>query len=260
MEGERVGIPRWDDVRWTSADTFSLDEVNFYLTTTDFERPSTEAEFVFLKDAAFITSYRELLTGRNVHRMLEIGFFHGAGLAFYGMLLNPDKIVGIDVMQDAPVLEHHMARGTVRSVIPYFDVDQADKESVGTILQKEFANRDIDLVIDDASHMYYPARASFERVFPYVAEGGLYVIEDWGWAHWRGPWWQEPEVPLIEGPGLSNLVFELVMTQASSPGVISAIHIDYYRVAVVRGADELPAEGCVLNDLYVARGRPPSLV
>jgi hypothetical protein len=88
----------------------------------------------------------------------------------------------------------------------------------------------------------------------------MYVIEDWGWAHWRGAWWQDAEVPLIEGPGLSNLIFELVMTQASSPEVVSEIHIDYYRTAVVRGHASLPAEGCSLNDLYVARGRPPSLV
>ena len=37
----------------------------------------------------------------------------------------------------------------------------------------------LDLVIDDASHLYGPTMASFEVLFPRLRPGGLYVIEDW---------------------------------------------------------------------------------
>jgi hypothetical protein len=42
----------------------------------------------------------------------------------------------------------------------------------------------LDLVIDDASHIYGPTKASFQALFPLLRPGGLYLIEDWAWAHW----------------------------------------------------------------------------
>ena len=42
----------------------------------------------------------------------------------------------------------------------------------------------IDLVVDDASHLYEQTKATFAMLFPLVRPGGNYVIEDWSWAHW----------------------------------------------------------------------------
>ena len=41
----------------------------------------------------------------------------------------------------------------------------------------------LDLVLDDASHALDPTRASFEVLFPRLAPGGLYAIEDWNADH-----------------------------------------------------------------------------
>lgn len=34
-------------------------------------------------------------------------------------------------------------------------------------------------MIDDASHIGYLSKLTFEAVFPYLRAGGLYVVEDW---------------------------------------------------------------------------------
>ena len=50
------------------------------------------------------------------------------------------------------------------------------------IVEGELAD-ELDLVVDDASHTYEETRASFEFLFPLLSPGGVYVIEDWSWAH-----------------------------------------------------------------------------
>lgn len=42
----------------------------------------------------------------------------------------------------------------------------------------ELAGGSFDLVIDDGSHVNEHVRMSFEHLFPYVSDGGIYVIED----------------------------------------------------------------------------------
>ena len=48
----------------------------------------------------------------------------------------------------------------------------------------------LDLVIDDGSHLAEPTRTSFDTLFPLLAPGGFYIIEDWAWEHW--PEFQDP--------------------------------------------------------------------
>ena len=43
----------------------------------------------------------------------------------------------------------------------------------------------LDLVIDDASHLLPETTASFNVLFPRLRAGGLFVIEDWSWQHYR---------------------------------------------------------------------------
>jgi hypothetical protein len=50
---------------------------------------------------------------------------------------------------------------------------------LGASCTDEFGQDPLDLVIDDASHLYGPSLATFETLFPALREGGLYVLEDW---------------------------------------------------------------------------------
>jgi hypothetical protein len=49
-----------------------------------------------------------------------------------------------------------------------------------------------DVVIDDASHASYHQQLAFKTLFPRVARGGLYVIED---LHWQSPFFEDDLPP-----------------------------------------------------------------
>src|SRR5206468_5735768 len=53
--------------------------------------------------------------------------------------------------------------------------------------------------------------------------GGIYVLEDWGWAHWGG--WQNPEDESFARPAMSNVVLHTALSCTSSSGTIIS-HID----------------------------------
>jgi hypothetical protein len=61
-------------------------------------------------------------------------------------------------------------------------VNQEDREAVREIAEHEF-DAPLDLVIDDASHLYEPTRTSFDALFPLLRPGGLYIVEDWQMAY-----------------------------------------------------------------------------
>lgn len=68
----------------------------------------------------------------------------------------------------------------------HYGMSQGDRAAVGAILDAEFGTGPLDMIIDDASHQLDLPRASFEVAFPRLRPGGVYVLEDWGWAHWAG--------------------------------------------------------------------------
>lgn len=61
-------------------------------------------------------------------------------------------------------------------------MNQEDREAVREIAEHEF-DAPLDLVIDDASHLYEPTRTSFDALFPLLRPGGLYIVEDWQMAY-----------------------------------------------------------------------------
>ena len=91
-------------------------------------------------------------------------------------------------------------------------------------MEGEFADRPLDLIIDDASHEYENSKVCFQELFGYLRPGGKYVIEDWGWLHWPGEEWQTAKSHFWNQPAMTNLVFELVMALGSHhPKIISRI-------------------------------------
>ena len=44
----------------------------------------------------------------------------------------------------------------------------------------------VDIVLDDGSHISKHIRSTFNTVFPLLADGGLYIVEDLHAAYWRG--------------------------------------------------------------------------
>ena len=156
---------------------------------------------------------------------------------------------------------------------PFYGVDQADRSRLREILTSEFGDATIDLVIDDASHLFNESRVSFEVLFPRVRPGGAYVIEDWRAHHEyadalarvtrdtdASAGRQHPVLDdLARGlqigrPGrehpLSRLLVELVLARASSSGAVAEITVDGHWIVARRGAADLDPETFRLGDLY----------
>lgn len=76
-------------------------------------------------------------------------------------------------------------------------------------------------MIDDASHLDGPTKLSFEIIWPYVSEGGLYIIEDWAWEHWKDV--KTSRFYRTQPRTLTDFVVELLAAVGSSPGFIESI-------------------------------------
>jgi SAM-dependent methyltransferase len=171
----------------------------------------------------------------HIERIVDLGIFKGGSMALYALLFEPVKLVGIEYSPDlvVPLRDFIDRYGLAESVRPYYGTNQADDARVRSIVDGEFEGADIDLIVDDASHFYFESRASFNTLFPYLRAGGLYVLEDWGWAHWPGDVWQKNQVFEAIRPALSNFVFELCMLCASRPDLIESVHVTFNSCVVL---------------------------
>ncbi len=171
---------------------------------------SKDGEFVLVKTNVFLQFYRALQQ-RQPKSILEIGMFEGGSLVLFDKLYDPKKLVGVDIRRD-PIEPLERYRKNREHILPLYGLSQNDPK-LPNILRKEFPNG-IDLIVDDASHLYELTRATFHLCFPFLKPGGLYVIEDWAWSH--KPPYQTPAHLWFEKPALTNLVMELVINMPDS--------------------------------------------
>jgi predicted O-methyltransferase YrrM len=124
------------------------------------------------------------LTAANV---FELGIFDGGSTALLAQLFRPRHLVAVDIEPDRVALLDAFidAHGLSDSVHAYYGVDQADRARLEEIVTTEFGSEPLDLVIDDASHLLPETTASFNVLFPRLRPGGLFVLEDWSWQHFR---------------------------------------------------------------------------
>lgn len=133
------------------------------------------------KPRLLIEQYVDLVRRLGPERMVEIGIHSGGSTALLAALAEPRTLVALELSSSRVAaldrfIETHEAQGSVHA---HYGVDQADKSAVAAIASAEFGDEPIDVVIDDASHLYDPTVASFEVLFPRVRPGGSYIIEDW---------------------------------------------------------------------------------
>ena len=173
---------------------------------------------------------------------------------------SPRKLVAIELNPaPLPPLADYVARHADAITVAW-GVNQADFAALDRICTAEFGGEPLDLVVDDASHFYPETRATFRALFPRLRDGGMYIIEDWSWAHWRGELWQEQRggAYFSDKEPLTNLLIELIMLCATSPEIVSRVNVTPAIIYVERGAAAL-APGFELAAHYLARGEPPPL-
>jgi hypothetical protein len=106
-------------------------------------------------------------------RLLEIGIggyefarLGGASLAMWADYFPNGRILGIDVF--AKTLE----------LGPRVCIRQGSQDDAAFLTRMSAEHGPFDIIIDDGSHVPAHVIASFNALFPLLADGGLYVIED----------------------------------------------------------------------------------
>ena len=161
------------------------------------------------KSDEYLDFYEELL-GEYVDRpfnLLEVGVFKGGSTLLFARRFPHARILGIDV-EDPPAAFHdELGASALSDRVRIALGSQADVGFLHDAIDDWFGAEPIDVVIDDASHLYDLTRATFDAIFPTrVRAGGVYVVEDWGCGYW--PRWADGAADGAHG--LPRLVKELV--------------------------------------------------
>jgi cephalosporin hydroxylase len=115
-------------------------------------------------------------------RILEMGVWRGGSLDLWRQYFGPDAIIyGIDIDEVITTLGIDSAEVRVGS--------QTDEIFLLSVIEEMGG---LDIVIDDGSHQSKDVLASLRILFPRLAEGGTYVIEDLHTSYWPA-WGPRPQ-------------------------------------------------------------------
>jgi hypothetical protein len=115
---------------------------------------------------AFYERFFEPLRHSNI-RLLEIGVFEGASLKMWELYFPNASIVGADINRDV----HRFANDRSKIAI----VDQSNLQDLVDLGVK---HGPFDIIIEDGSHLWEHQITTLRTLFPFVKEGGFYVVED----------------------------------------------------------------------------------
>jgi len=249
-----IDSPTYAEFGWPSGPTsrFRVGDVEFRCEFGE----SHDRVFSIRKDRVRIEEYLNIVERFKTDNFVELGIGSGGSVALTALVAPPRKLVALDLGPDrVDALDKLIAeRDLSERVRLHYGADQADRQRLMSILDDEFGNEPLGLVVDDASHRLDETRASFEVLFPRLRPGGLFVIEDWNHqqlisrdlaAALADP---SPELKarilrrIAEGPPdppLTRLVIELILVGAESGEVVREVRVDRRWAHVYRGKGEL---------------------
>jgi SAM-dependent methyltransferase len=144
------------------------------------------------KSAAYLEFYEELFGAvrtKPLH-ILEVGVYHGGSLLMFGQYFEQSRLLGIDIGTPPQRFFDQLEALRLSDRIGFGQGSQSDTRFLDQAIRQHFGDHELDLVIDDASHLYKHTRATFEHIFyRYLKSGGIYVLEDWGCGYW--PRWKD---------------------------------------------------------------------
>jgi hypothetical protein len=220
-------------------------------------------EFVLMKDRANVLAYVSNLSGSPTRDFLELGIMRGGSCGLFESLYKPQNHMALDIYRQGSDGLDELESAVVadgRHFRAHFNLSQTDIPRILSewkVLSGQ-PTPEFDVIVDDASHAYELSLASFNGLFPYVRAGGVYVIEDWGWAHWPGPW-QEPSHADYKSPALSNLPIHCLISTTGGGGAISQVIMTPNQSFVFRGGIVIKPPFDVRAGI-VSRGRIPALL
>lgn len=235
-------------LEWLNDHDFYLDGVRFHCAQGDYSLKSSRDRLILLKDRGTLEKYASQFGTESIKNVFEFGIFQGGSPALFTLWFDLDKFVGVDVSDPVSAFDEFVRAHELKQIRTYYGISQANRSRIESIIGSEFGDTPIDLIIDDASHRYSTTRHAFEISFPLLRPGGNYVIEDWGWAHWRG-------VDSFRGQtALSKLVMELIMLCASRNDIISEVRVFPSFVVVKKSLCAPELRGMRLDTLIYKRG------
>jgi predicted O-methyltransferase YrrM len=247
---------------------FEVDGVQF---ATGFV-PRSPSLFTVVKSPDMVDRYRQLLASYPRPRLVELGIAFGGSVALFALLADPERFLAVELSADRlPELDAFIEqRGLGERVHCRYGVDQADRATLARLVGEVFGDAPLDLVFDDASHLYGPSRDSFDALFPRLRPGGRYLVEDWKHDHQvalvirralADPTSEGHEAakalvaeagdgPAADAPvPLSQLAADLVEAVAVTEGVIAGLEVNDQWVVVERGPAEMDPATFRLADL-----------
>lgn len=236
-------------MEWKSDTEFVVEGVRFLCSLDDYTRKTDQTRIIILKDRRSLESYYTVLRNHVARNVLEFGVLEGGSAILFSLLLDLDKFVGVELNDPPSGLRQFLSEQEVgKRIRLHFKTSQTDEAKIRNIIRNEFDGTPLDLIIDDASHEYALTKRTFEIAFPHLRPGGLYVIEDWGWPHWKGC------TACMGEPALSKLIFELSMVCATSPEIINDVWV-HSSFAFIRKSEEAnELLDFSIDNLYQKRG------
>jgi len=104
---------------------------------------------------------------RDRIRLLEIGVFGGASLAVWEEYFPNGTIIGADIDPS-----------TVRFARSRVMIEILDQSNLEHLVRLGVKHGPFDVIIEDGSHFWEHQTTSFKTLFPFVKDGGIYIVED----------------------------------------------------------------------------------
>jgi hypothetical protein len=118
----------------------------------------------------YTETYRAALANfAPVRQVVEFGVLHGASIRWLAEWFPDAAIIGADILPQRPEWPEDARIG-------YRQVDQADRAAIRAMLAGIAG--DVDLIIDDGSHVPQHQAVCLAEGMARVRNGGLYVLED----------------------------------------------------------------------------------
>ena len=181
-----MGIPDFTRIEWIGPRELSVGEWTFKQHPHDGSGiPLDTTEWLWLfKSKDMLDEYERAFEARPgfvADHVLELGIWAGGSVAYWNLITQPSRLSAVDISDrgDPALLERF--RASHPGVTTHWQTSQADEVALGQVVRED-GLVPLDLVIDDASHLYGLSRRSFEILFGMLRPGGLYCLEDWNWS------------------------------------------------------------------------------
>lgn len=144
------------------------------------------------KSGHYLKFYEELLGAKRNEplNVVEIGIHHGGSTILLAHYFQRARILSIDIKRPPRALYKWLRKNHHEQRVAIAVGSQDDRPFMMSAVQDHFGDTPIDLVFDDASHLYAPTCASYDFLFAEkLRGGGWYFVEDWGCGYW--PKWPD---------------------------------------------------------------------